>query len=292
MPLLDVSIEPTSPSDADHLRCALDGLLSDGKTFSFRQDHETGQWIISGTSEAQLDAQIDVLRQACQVKVNVGCLQVAYRETFVSEGETRYTYKRQTGGSVQYAEVALAFEPRDRGSGIHFENKAAASAVPLRYVPIVDKAVRLQAQTGVLAGFPTLDFKFTLIDGRYHDVDSTALAFEIAAKACFRELQKTDSLRLIEPVMRVEVVTPREYASGIMRDLRERSGQLPALEPRDNTETVTVLAPLKAMLGYELVLNALSAGMAKLSMRYETHQEVALSEPPDDRFPSAMAMRA
>jgi elongation factor G len=291
-PLLDVSVIPKSAVEAAKLQCALGQLAAGDPTLSFREDAATGQTIIHGTSEAQLDAHIESLRHAYDVEADFGRVQISYLETIGHRTETKYTYKKQAGGSGHYAEVKIAFEPTNRNTGIIFENKVVAGAVPLKYIPIIEKAVRLQAESGVLAGFPTVDFKFTLIDGKYHDVDSSALAFEIAAKACFRELSKTGLVRLLEPIMRVEVSTPSEYAKEIIGDLRKRSDTSALVEPRGETEVVSALVPLAAMLGYAAVLSDLSDGRAQVSMQYQRHHEVVLPDPPDGRFPPAVAMRA
>ncbi len=291
-PLVEVAVEPKSPADAEKLRYALSKLSAEDSTLSFYTNAETGQTIIHGASEAQLDAHIEVVRGFYEVKADVGRVQVACRETIGHKTEAKYTHKRHAGGSGQYAEVTIVFEPISRHAGVVFENKAVGGAVPPEYVPAIERGVRLQAQTGVLAGFPTVDFKFTLKDGRYHDVDSSALAFEIAAKACFRQLGKTGSGTILEPVMKVEVLTPNEYAREIMSDLKQRSCGVAEVEPHGDAKIATALVPLRALLGYAATLNDLSDGKAKLSMQYVTHQEVVRPEPPDDRFPPAIAMRA
>ena len=291
-PLVEVAVEPKSPADAEKLRFALSKLSAEDPTLSFHTDAETGQTIIQGASEAQLDAHVERVRGSYAVRADVGRVQVAYRETICRKTETKYTHRKHFGPSWQYAEVTIVFEPIDRYAGVVFENKAIVGSVPREYVPAIERGVRLQAQTGAIAGFPTVDFKFTLTDGRYHDVDSSPLAFEIAARACFRQLGKTGSVKILEPVMKVEVVTPGEHVHKIMCDLKKRSCGLAAVEPHGDAKIVTALAPLGAMLGYPATLGALSDGKARLSMQYETHQEVMRPEPPDDRFPPAMAMRA
>jgi elongation factor G len=291
-PLLNVTIDPKSAADSANLHCAIGRLSTEDPALSFHDDTETGQTIMGGTSEAQLEANIAVLRSIYDVKANFGRIQIAYLETIGSKTEMKYTHKKQAGGSGQYAEVKISFEPIGQNAGIVFENELLAGAVPPKYVPAVEKAIRLQAQSGVLAGFPTVDFKFTLIDCKYHDVDSSEVAFEIAAKACFRELRKTGSVRLLEPIMKVAILTPSGYADEIISDLRKRSGGVVTIEARGGTEVVTGFVPLAAMFGYARALSDLSRGRAEFSMQYERYQEVALPEPPDDRFPPAMAIRA
>jgi elongation factor G len=291
--LLDVAIEPTIAADAARLHCALGEMAAADATFSFHTDAETGQTIIHGSTEEQLYARIEILRSAYMVEVDIGRPQVAYLETIVRAAETKYTHRRQSGGSGQYAEATIGFEPLDRRAGIIFENKSAAGAVPSEYVSAVEKGVRRQAETGVLAGFPTIDFKFTLIDAKYHDVDSSPPAFEIAARACFRELRRTGSVKILEPIMRVEIMVPSNYVDKVVSDLWKRGGDGVTIEPRGVNRVLTSLIPMKVMFGYADALNGLSDGRAEFSMHYESHQEVpAWPEPPDDRFPPAMAMQA
>jgi elongation factor G len=291
-PLVEVAIEPNSPADAKNLRHALSKRSAEDSELSFYTDAEAGRTIIYVTSEARLDAHISVIRSFHEVNAEWGRVQVAYHETIGQKTEATYTHKKQAGGSEQYAEVTIVFEPVARHTGIVFEDKTVGGSVPPEYIPAIDKGVRLQARTGVRAGFPTVDFKFTLKDGRFHDVDSNALAFEIAAKACFRELGRTGSVTILEPVMKVEVVTPYTYAHAIMSDLRQRSRGAAEVGPHGDPTMITALVPLRAMLRYAATLNGLSDGKARHSLQYEAHREVSWPEPPDDRFPPAIAMRA
>lgn len=291
-PLVTVSVHPRSRANAERLQDALNNLGAEDPAFSFSWDAETYEAIIRAASEEDVLAYIEALRSVYAVEADIGCVQVNYLETISRWVETKHTHKRQGGGSGQYAEVQIAFEPTSRNAGVFFENKATAGAIPPGYVPVIEKAVRSQAQTGVRAGFPTVDFKFTLVDGKYHDVDSSAQAFEIAARACFRELNRTGSVAILEPVMRVQVTTPTGYADKIILDLKNRSAGVVGVELHGDVQVLTSSTPLKAVLGYAPVLSGLSDGKAKLSMHYESHREVILSKPPDDRFPPAMAMRA
>jgi elongation factor G len=291
-PLVEVAVEPKSPADARQLQYALSRLSAEDAGLSFSTDEKTGQTIIYGASEAQLDTQIKFIRSFYEVNVKWGRVQVAYHETISQKTEATYTHKKQAGGSGQYAEVTIVFEPIARHAGVIFEDTTVGGAVPPEYIPAIERGVRLQARTGVRAGFPTVDFKFTLKDGRFHDVDSSALAFEIAAKACFRELGRKGSVTILEPVMKVEVVTPVAYAHAILSDMRKRNRGAAEVGPHGDPTMITALVPLRAMLRYAATLNGLSDGKARHSMQYEAHREVSWPEPPDDRFPPAMAMRA
>lgn len=289
---MELAILPNSSADAAKLLGGL-GRLTDGdEALSFDHDSETGATILHGTSEAQLDAHVEILRSVYGVDADFGCAQVAYVETVAREVELKYTHKRQAGRSGQYAEVRIVFEPAGQNAGVVFENKLVPGVVPAEFVPAVERGVRVAAETGVIAGFRTVDFKFSLVDGNYHDVDSSALAFEIASKACFRELKRTGAARLLEPVMRVEVVTPRDCAAAIVDDLKRRGGRLEETIAWRASGVVTALVPLSAMLRYRSELEALSRGLGRFSMVYDGHREMTSDGPPDDRFPPAMALRA
>jgi elongation factor G len=291
-PLVVASADPKSPADAVKLHAALVELAVEDATFSFDTSEVTARAIMYGMSEAHLDRYVDVLRRTYNVDADFGPKQVAYYETLGRKAEVKYTHKRQIGGSGQYAEVTIVFEPLERKAGIVFENKVIGGTVPQNYIQAVEKGVRLQAKTGLLAGFPTMDFKFTLVEGKYHDLDSSALAFEVAAKACFRELRKAGSPKVLEPVMKIEVLTPPTYVRDIIDDLKSRRGQIQKTEVSGDSELVSATAPLAEMFRYTEILRCLSVGLAQFTMHYERHEEAPLSEPPDDRFPSAMAMRA
>jgi elongation factor G len=291
-PLMDVSVQPRSEPDAEKLREALAKMAADDPMFSYHTDNETGQTILHGMGESHLDNKIDLLRRSYEVNAAFGSKQVAYLETLGRKAEIKYTHKKQSGGSGQYAEVRVIFEPLERNEGVVFVNKVAGNAVPPEYIPAVEKGIRAQAVLGVLAGFPTVDFKCTLIDGKWHHVDSSPLAFEIAAKACFRELRTTGSPKILEPIMTVEVLCPREFVGTVIDDLRNRRGQINDTEFRGGAQMVTASVPLADLFGYADVLSALGRGRAQFTMQYENHREAPLSVPPDDLFPSAIAMRA
>jgi elongation factor G len=224
--------------------------------------------------ELHLDIKVDILRRTYKVDANVGAPQVAYRETITRKVEHTYTHKKQTGGSGQYAEVTLRFEPMAPGGGYEFENEVIGGSVPKEYVPGVSKGLDGARTTGVLAGFPVIDFKIALIDGKYHDVDSSALAFEIAARACFKEGVSKAGPRLLEPVMKVEVVTPEDYMGDVIGDLNSRRGQIQGMDSRGNARVITAMVPLANMFGYVNTLRSMSQGRAAYSMQFDHYEQV------------------
>lgn len=289
-PLLNVSIDPNSEADAVALQTALAKLSAEDPALAFQTDAETGQTILGGMSESHLDFTFEVLQQLYKAKVTLGHKQVAYREIIGCKAEIKYTHKI-VRGRPQYAEVTMIFEPLGLQEGILFENKAG-NAVPREYLPAIENGIRVQAETGVLAGFPTVDFKCTLIDGKYHDIDSSPLAFEIAAKACFRELRRVGSAKIIEPVMKVEVLSPSRFIPEVTADLNKRLTHVQETSLNTETTRVTALVPLAQMSGYASNLLALTRGQAQFTMQYDHHGEVERPKPPDDTFPSAIALRA
>jgi elongation factor G len=291
-PLMDVSVEPRSEADAVKLRGALALMAAEDATFSYHTDMETGQTIMYGMGQSHLDNKIDLLRRIYEVNVAIGPKQVAYLETLGCRTEIKYIHKKQRAGSGQYAEIRVIFEPLERNEGVAFENKVVGDAVPPEYIPAVEKGIRAKAETGVLAGFPMVDFKCTLIDGKWHHVDSSPLAFEVAAKACFRELRRTGSPKILEPIMKVEVLSTREFVGAVIDDLRNRRGQINDTEFRGSAQIVSASVPLAELFGYADILSGLSRSRAQLTMEYKHHQEAPLSWPPDDLFPSTIAMQA
>ena len=235
---------------------------------------DTGQTILSGMGELHLEIIIDRLRREYGVDCNIGAPQVAYRETISKPWTETYTHKKQSGGSGQYAEVKIVFEPLDRNGGILFENSIVGGSVPKEYIPAVEKGIKAQADTGVLAGFPTVDFKYTLVDGKYHDVDSSALAFEIAAKACFREGMKKASPIILEPIMDVEITTPNDHVGDVVGDLNRRRGQIQNQEVSGSTVIVRALTPLKEMFGYISHLRSMTKGRASFTMQFHHYDPV------------------
>ncbi|MEA2927447.1 MAG: elongation factor, partial [Alphaproteobacteria bacterium] len=226
VPVIDISVEPRTKEAVEKMSLGLQKLAAEDPSLRLRTDQETGQTILSGMGELHLEIIIDRLRREYGVEADIGAPQVAYRETITRAHTETYTHKKQTGGSGQYAEVKIAFEPLPRNEGVVFENKVAGGSVPKEYIPAVEKGIRVQAETGVLAGFPTVDFKYTLLDGKYHDVDSSSLAFEIAAKSCFRDGMKRAAPIILEPVMDVEVTTPSDHVGDVVGDLNRRRGMI------------------------------------------------------------------
>jgi len=285
--LIELAIEPKSRADQEKMGQALGRLIQEDPTFRVSTDPETGQTVIKGMSELHLEIKVDILRRTYKVDANVGAPQVAYRETLGRRSEIDYTYKKQSGGSGQFARVKIVFEP---GSGYQFESKIIGGSIPKEFVPGVEKGLAASRETGVLAGFPVIDFKATLIDGAYHNVDSSVLAFEIAARAAFREGLAKAQCKLLEPIMKVEVTTPDDYRSDCVDDLNCRRGQILKIETRDDAQVIHAMVPLANMFGYVNTLRSMTQGRATYTMRFDRHAPV-----PDDTDPppsAAMAMWA
>ncbi len=273
-PVIEVAVEPKSKADQEKMGVALSRLAAEDPSFRVATDPETGQTVIKGMGELHLEIIVDRMKREYKVEANVGAPQVAYRETVTRRAEVDYTHKKQTGGSGQFARVKIVVEPAEKGSGFVFENKVVGGAVPKEYVPGVQKGLESAMQNGVLAGFPMIDVKVTLVDGAYHEVDSSALAFEIAARAAFKEAAAKAGPQLLEPVMRVEVVTPEEYMGDIIGDLNSRRGQITGMEPRGNGQVVRALVPLATMFGYVNTLRSLSQGRAQFTMHFDHYEPV------------------
>ncbi len=274
VPVIDISVEPRTKEAVEKMTLGLQKLAGEDPSLRLRTDQETGQTILSGMGELHLEIIIDRLRREYGVDCNIGAPQVAYRETISRPHTEIYTHKKQTGGSGQYAEVKILFEPMERNGGVVFENKVVGGSIPKEYIPAVEKGIRVQADTGVLAGFPTVDFKYTLTDGKYHDVDSSALAFEIAAKACFREGMKKASPIILEPIMDVEVTTPQDHVGDVVGDLNRRRGQIQNQESSGSTIIVRALVPLKEMFGYISHLRSMTKGRASFTMQFHHYDPV------------------
>jgi elongation factor G len=272
--VIDISVEPKTKDSVDKMTMGLQKLAGEDPSLRLRTDQESGQTILSGMGELHLEIIIDRLRREYGVEANIGAPQVAYRETISKAHTEIYTHKKQTGGSGQYAEVKIVFAPLERNSGVVFENKVVGGAVPKEYIPAVEKGIKAQADTGVLAGFPTVDFKYTLIDGKYHDVDSSALAFEIAAKACFREGMKKAGPIILEPVMDVEVTTPQDHVGDVVGDLNRRRGMIQNQESAGSTIIVRAHVPLKEMFGYISDLRSMTKGRASFTMQFNHYEPV------------------
>ncbi len=274
VPVIDISVEPKTKEAVEKMTLALQKLAGEDPSLRLKTDQETGQTILSGMGELHLEIIIDRLRREYGVDANIGAPQVAYRETITKAHVETYTHKKQSGGSGQYAEVKIEFAPVERNVGISFENKVVGGTVPKEYIPAVEKGIKVQASTGVLAGFPTVDFKYTLLDGKYHDVDSSALAFEIAAKACFREGMKRASPVILEPIMDVECTTPQDHVGDVVGDLNRRRGQIQNQESSGSTVLVRAQVPLKEMFGYISHLRSMTKGRASFTMQFHHYDPV------------------
>lgn len=274
VPVIDISVEPKTKEAVEKMTLALQKLAAEDPSLQLKTDQETGQTILSGMGELHLDIIIDRLRREYGVDANIGAPQVAYRETISQTHTETYTHKKQSGGAGQFAEVKIIFEPTERNEGIIFENKIVGGAIPKEYIPAVDKGIRNQASTGVLAGFPTVDFKFTLVDGKYHDVDSSALAFEIAGKACFREGMKKAGPVILEPIMDVEITTPNDHVGDVVGDLNRRRGMIQSQETSGSTVMVRAFVPLKEMFGYISDLRSMTKGRASFTMQFHHYDPV------------------
>jgi elongation factor G len=273
-PVIEVAVEPKSKADQEKMGVALSRLAAEDPSFRVTSDHESGQTVIKGMGELHLDILVDRMKREFKVEANVGAPQVAYRESISKAHEIDYTHKKQSGGSGQYARVKMIFEPSEPGEGFVFESKIVGGNVPKEYIPGVEKGLKSAIDTGVLAGFPVIDFKATLFDGAYHDVDSSVLAFEIAARAAFREGCKDAGPKLLEPIMDVEIVTPEEYMGDIIGDLNSRRGQVGEMEQRANARVISAKVPLANMFGYINTLRSMSQGRAQYSMQFANYAEV------------------
>lgn len=273
-PVIEVAVEPKTKADQEKMGLALSRLASEDPSFRVTTDVESGQTVIKGMGELHLEIIVDRMRREFKVEANVGAPQVAYRETITKAAEVDYTHKKQSGGSGQFGRVKIVFEPLEAGSGFVFENKIVGGAVPKEYIPGVQKGLVSAMDNGVVAGFPLIDFKATLIDGAYHDVDSSALAFEIAARAAFREGIGKCNPRLLEPVMKVEVVTPEEYMGDIIGDLNSRRGQISSMDQRANARVINAMVPLASMFGYVNTLRSMSQGRAQFTMQFDHYEQV------------------
>lgn len=274
-PVIEMAVEPKAKADQDKMTNALLRLAQEDPSFTLSVNHETGQTVIKGMGELHLDIKVDILRRApYNCEVIVGDPQVAYRETITRKATVDYTHKKQSGGSGQFARIILEIEPQEPGAGYLFESKVVGGAVPKEYIPGVEKGLKAALETGVFAGFPTIDFKITLVDGAYHDVDSSALAFEIAARAAFREGMPKAGPVLLEPVMKVEVVTPEDHMGDVIGDLNSRRGQIMGMDTRGNASVVNAMVPLATMFGYVNRLRSMTQGRALFTMEFDHYEQV------------------
>ncbi|MCD7061473.1 elongation factor G [Pelagibacterium xiamenense] len=273
-PVIDIAVEPKSKADQEKMGLALQRLAAEDPSFRVKSDEESGQTIISGMGELHLDIIVDRMKREFKVEANIGQPQVAYRETITKAAEIDYTHKKQSGGSGQFARVKLVIEPNEPGAGFTFESKIVGGAVPKEYIPGVSKGLESVMGAGILAGFPIVDVKATLIDGAYHDVDSSVLAFEIAARAAFREGLQKAGAKLLEPMMKVEVTTPEEYMGDVIGDLNSRRGQIQGTEARGIAQVVNAYVPLANMFGYVNALRSMSQGRAQYTMFFDHYEQV------------------
>jgi elongation factor G len=273
-PVIELAIEPKTKADQEKMGVALHRLAQEDPSFRVSTDQESGQTILKGMGELHLEIKVDILRRTYKVDANVGAPQVAYRETLSKPVTIDYTHKKQTGGAGQFARVKLEFAPLPPGSGYTFENDIVGGSIPKEFIPSVDKGIKAQKESGLIAGFPVIDFAARLIDGAYHEVDSNALTFEIAGRAAFRELAEKRAAKLLEPIMKVEVVTPEDYFGGVIGDLNARRGQVQGTDTRGNAQIVTAMVPLANMFGYINTLRSMSQGRAQYTMQFDHYEQV------------------
>ena len=273
-PVIEVAVEPKTKSDQEKLGLALKRLAQEDPSFRVASDMESGQTIIKGMGELHLEIIVDRLKREFNVVADVGPPQVAYREAITKKAEIDYTHKKQTGGAGQFARLKIIVEPCERGEGFVFDNKITGGSIPKEYIPGVEKGITSVKETGVLAGFPLTDFRVKLVDGAYHDVDSSVMAFEIAARAAFREVAHKAGLTLLEPIMRVEVVTPEDHMGDVIGDLNSRRGQVSETEPRGNVQVIGAKVPLANMFGYVNTLRSMTQGRAQYTMHFDHYAPV------------------
>jgi len=273
-PVIEIAIEPKSKADQEKLGVALAKLAAEDPSFRVSTDQESGQTILKGMGELHLDIKVDILKRTYKVDANIGAPQVAFREKITHRVEHGYTHKKQTGGSGQFAQIKIIAEPTPPGTPFEFENEIVGGAVPKEFVPGVEKGLESVLGSGVVAGFPVVDLKVTLIDGKYHDVDSSALAFEICARQCLKEALQMAKPVLLEPIMKVEVVTPEDYTGSVIGDLNSRRGQIQGQDMRGNANVINAMVPLMNMFGYVNNLRSMSQGRATFTMQFDHYSEL------------------
>ena len=276
-PVIEIAVEPKTKADQEKMSTGLARLAAEDPSFRVETDIESGQTIMKGMGELHLDILVDRLKREFKVEANIGAPQVAYRETIGHEAEIDYTHKKQSGGSGQFGRVKMVISPTEPGEGYSFESKIVGGSIPKEYIPGVEKGIKSVMDSGPLAGFPVIDFKVSLIDGAYHDVDSSVLAFELAARAGMREGLRKAGAKMLEPIMEVEVVTPDEYTGGIIGDLTSRRGQVQGQDQRGNAIAITANVPLANMFGYINTLRSMSSGRANFSMQFSHYDSVPQS---------------
>ncbi len=273
-PVIEVAVEPRTKADQEKMGIALNRLAQEDPSFRVTSDHESGQTIIKGMGELHLEILVDRMKREFKVEANVGAPQVAYRESLAKKVDVDYTHKKQSGGSGQFGRIKFTVEPGERGQGVVFKDEVKGGNIPKEYIPSVEKGIREIAATGSLIGFPIIDFTATLYDGAYHDVDSSALAFEITGRGAMREAAQKAGIKLLEPIMRVEVVTPEDYLGDVIGDLNSRRGQIQGTDSRGNAQVVEAMVPLANMFGYVNELRSFSQGRAQYTMQFSHYEEV------------------
>jgi elongation factor G len=273
-PVIELSVEPKTKADQERMGVALSRLAAEDPSFRVSTDQESGQTIIKGMGELHLDILVDRMKREFKVEANVGAPQVAYRESLAREVEVDYTHKKQSGGSGQFGRAKVRVTPGERGQGVVFDDKVKGGNIPREYIPSVEKGMREQAESGYLIGFPIIDFDIRLIDGKYHDVDSSTIAFEIAGRGAMRDAADKAGIKLLEPIMKVEVVTPEDFMGDVIGDLNSRRGQIQGTDSRGNAQVVDAFVPLANMFGYVNELRSFSQGRAQYTMQFSHYDEV------------------
>ena len=273
-PVIEIAVEPKTKADQEKMGEALGRLAKEDPSFRVTSDEESGQTIIKGMGELHLDIIVDRMKREFKVEANIGAPQVAYRETILKNAEFDYIHKKQSGGAGQFARVKISIEPLEPGKGREIENKIKGASIPKEFIPGVEKGIETVSDAGILAGFPIIDYKVTILDGLHHDVDSSVLAFELASRQCFKEVCSRATLKLLEPVMRVEVVTPEDYMGDVIGDLNSRRGHISTQEVRGNATIITAMVPLANMFGYINSLRSMSQGRAQYSMFFDHYEKV------------------
>jgi len=291
--VIEIAIEPKTNADHEKMAIALTRLAAEDPNFSITTDHESGQTIIAGVTDLQLEDLVDRLTREFKVEVYVGAPQVAYRETLATAVEVDFTHKKHTGISPQFGRVKVRVVPRERGSGVQFFNEIKGSNIPREYIPAIEKGMRETAQIGALIGFPIIDFEIHLIDGAYHDIDSSKLAFEIAGRGAMHEAAKKAGIEILEPIMKVEVVAPDAYVGDVIGALNNRRGWIQGTDSLGDALVIVATAPLAQLFGLHKELESLSGGGAALKVDFDRYDVVeSTGTDPDDTFPVAAALRA
>jgi elongation factor G len=273
-PVIQLAIEPKTVADQEKMGIAIARLVAEDPSLRVESNEETSQTILKGMGELHLEIIVDRMKREFAVEVNVGAPQVSYRETIIKPAKIDYLHKKQSGGAGQFARVIIDFEPVERGIGYKFESKIVGGAIPKEYIPGVQKGLDQAMKDGIAFGYPVVDINATLIDGAFHDVDSSVLAFEIAAKSAFRELKEKNIAKLLEPIMKIEVITPDEYMGDVIGDINSRRGQILGMEARGNAQVISAYVPLANMFGYVNTLRSMSQGRAQYSMQFAHYDQV------------------